>query len=717
LPAVEVLESRLAPAFLLTAAQDLNNDSTDNVGRYNLPAPAPTQGWIHAATTPLIDPLGMAFASDHLHAYVATGTGATDGAIRVVTFPNATTLNVASNPFNTHTNGPLGEIFAMAVSPRDGQLYVADRDNNKIIRFDSSGVGTDLVTSATSPSLIRPSGLAFSADGSTLYVGNAGNNFNPGNAYIDQYDMTTLARSSFANGLSSSPVLSLAPDGRYLYVANGPAPGTSSDRIQYFDSTQSNPTANLFAQTGFAANVEALQWESPTSLFAAMYSAGVNTSTITHYAVKNNAVNGPVNSYHESPYMQGLTGMVLVDTPPTAANDATTGDENTPLTVQAPGVLANDSDVDGDALSAVLVQGPANGQLTLSASGGFTYTPAANYYGTDQFTYQASDGTNRSNVATVALTVRATTVTTLTDNGPNPSVTNQSVSFTVSVNGGSAISGENLQIEDADNSNAVVASPTLQNGTATFTLSNLSAALSGANHHLFAVYAGDSTHAASQSSQVNQPVYTPLAVAETVNGANVTIAGQSVSLAGPQRSMVDNIVVTFSRPVTLDAAALALRLHANVTVNGTSYAGGYGTVPETVSVSNPSGDGLTWVVSFGGAGVIGQSIADGIYDITLTGSAVHDTAVGQTYAQQAAVSGAAQNVTNTFYRLFGDTSGHQTVNTADSRALARAFDTSIGDAAYLAYLDYDGNGVINTADARAFGLRYNTAFSGFTPTM
>ena len=74
--------------------------------------------------------------------------------------------------------------------------------------------------------------------------------------------------------------------------------------------------------------------------------------------------------------------------------------EDTP--VVAAGVLANDTDVDGDALTAVLVSGPAHGSLTLNADGSFTYTPSANYNGPDSFTYKANDGQADSNVATVS---------------------------------------------------------------------------------------------------------------------------------------------------------------------------------------------------------------------------------------------------------------------------------------------------------------------------
>jgi len=96
-----------------------------------------------------------------------------------------------------------------------------------------------------------------------------------------------------------------------------------------------------------------------------------------------------------------------VNDAPSATNESYSTDEDTPLTVAAPGVLANDTDIDGDALSAALVAGPARGSVTLNANGSFTYTPAANFNGPDSFTYKANDGGANSSVATVSLTVKA----------------------------------------------------------------------------------------------------------------------------------------------------------------------------------------------------------------------------------------------------------------------------------------------------------------------
>ncbi len=81
--------------------------------------------------------------------------------------------------------------------------------------------------------------------------------------------------------------------------------------------------------------------------------------------------------------------------------------ENTTLSVStAEGVLINDYDQEGDTLTAMLVTGPSNAaSFMLYNDGSFDYTPAANFSGTDTFTYTAHDGTSDSNVATVTITV------------------------------------------------------------------------------------------------------------------------------------------------------------------------------------------------------------------------------------------------------------------------------------------------------------------------
>ena len=69
------------------------------------------------------------------------------------------------------------------------------------------------------------------------------------------------------------------------------------------------------------------------------------------------------------------------------------------------GVLANDTDADGDTLTATKVGDPAHGTVALNANGSFTYTPTSGYFGPDSFTYTASDGVASSSTTTVSLTI------------------------------------------------------------------------------------------------------------------------------------------------------------------------------------------------------------------------------------------------------------------------------------------------------------------------
>ena len=92
---------------------------------------------------------------------------------------------------------------------------------------------------------------------------------------------------------------------------------------------------------------------------------------------------------------------------PVANGDSYTTDEDIALSIAAPGVLADDTDAENSSLTAVLVSTTTHGALTLNANGSFTYAPAANYNGSDSFTYKANDGTGDSSQTTVTIAVTA----------------------------------------------------------------------------------------------------------------------------------------------------------------------------------------------------------------------------------------------------------------------------------------------------------------------
>ncbi len=89
---------------------------------------------------------------------------------------------------------------------------------------------------------------------------------------------------------------------------------------------------------------------------------------------------------------------------PVAATDNYAMNQDTTLNVAAPGVLGNDSDLEGP-MHAVLNVDVAHGDLTLNADGSFTYQPDPGYAGTDSFTYHVYDGTDSSNIVTVTINI------------------------------------------------------------------------------------------------------------------------------------------------------------------------------------------------------------------------------------------------------------------------------------------------------------------------
>ncbi|HUT94463.1 MAG TPA: Ig-like domain-containing protein [Thermoguttaceae bacterium] len=119
---------------------------------------------------------------------------------------------------------------------------------------------------------------------------------------------------------------------------------------------------------------------------------------------------GGVDYYVSPAEGQTLTGLDFghwINYAPLAVDDAYGLDEDTVFTLAAPGLLANDSDLNGDPLTVLPGGGPSHGSLTLDDDGSFTYTPIPDYNGPDSFTYLVSDGMDESNPATVAITVNA----------------------------------------------------------------------------------------------------------------------------------------------------------------------------------------------------------------------------------------------------------------------------------------------------------------------
>ena len=154
-----------------------------------------------------------------------------------------------------------------------------------------------------------------------------------------------------------------------------------------------------------------------------------------------------------------------------------------------------------------------------------------------------------------------------------------------------------------------------------------------------------------------------------------------------QRSMVDTLTVVFPDAVTLASGAITL---ANSSGS------------ESISYSNPTGDGKTWLITFTGSDVLGGSLPDGVYDLT-----VHSANVSG-YSMSA-------DLTWAFHRLFGDIGGQGIVNNSDLTMMRSAFLTGAGQPAFDPAFDYAGTGFINNSDVRQFNARFLHTLN-YTPT-
>src|SRR5262249_18395197 len=191
-------------------------------------------------------------------------------------------------------------------------------------------------------------------------------------------------------------------------------------------------------------------------------------------------------------------------------------------------------------------------------------------------------------------------------------------------------------------------------------------------------------------------------------GQTVTVTG--VSVAGYNGTFTITSVTGTTFTYTDSTSGLASGSGGNAQVGFTIavHPPQTGNVP-TLNYSSPDG-GLTWIVIFSGAGVAGNSIGDGVYDILLNQSAVTYNYSGATLTQ-------CNRATDTFYRLFGDSNGDQRVNNTDLARFSNSFASTVADAAYLPYFDFNADGRINNSDLNQFSKRFGINLSGFTPTI
>lgn len=275
------------------------------------------------------------------------------------------------------------------------------------------------------------------AAGSTLTIGaNSGVLFNDSD--LDNDTLQAVLLDDVDNG-----ALQLAADGSFTYTPTGAFSGTdmfsyaASDAVEnsnsvtvsitvsagaplaVLDSYATNEDESLVVAAGLGVLANDLDNSPPANLVVSLLNNTTNGALALNadggftYTPNPNANGSDSFAYQITDPIEGLSAQASVMLLINAVNDAPVAlpedystEVDLPLSVDlAVGVLANDTDVDGDLLQAVLLDDVSNGDLQFLADGSFTYMPNVAFSGIDSFTYQANDAAVNSNVVTVSIDV------------------------------------------------------------------------------------------------------------------------------------------------------------------------------------------------------------------------------------------------------------------------------------------------------------------------
>ncbi|WP_164547806.1 tandem-95 repeat protein [Variovorax beijingensis] len=244
---------------------------------------------------------------------------------------------------------------------------------------------------------------------------------------LDSGDTLTYTKGSDP----SHGTVTVNPDGTYTYTPDPDFHGTDSFTVTVSDGNGGTTTSTVTVTVDPVNDdpkapdyTETTDEETPVS--GQVVGTDVDGDALT-YAKGSDPANGTVTInpdgtyvYTPNPNFNGTdtftvtvsdghggtttsTVTVTVDPvndAPTVPDYTKTTSEDTPVSGQVVG-----SDVDGDTLTYVKGSDPAHGTVTVNADGTYTYTPGANFNGTDSFTVTVSDGHGGTTTSTITVTI------------------------------------------------------------------------------------------------------------------------------------------------------------------------------------------------------------------------------------------------------------------------------------------------------------------------
>ena len=371
------------------------------------------------------------------------------------------------------------------------------------------------------------------------------------------------------------------------------------------------------------------------------------------------------------------TFLITITPRPTVIPDRYNTDEDVSLVVSGLGAAANDISPDGLPLTATVVDPPAHGVLVLNPDGSFTYTPNANYHGTDSFTYIVGDGNLDSVPGPVHLTVRSVNDSPFAGDDSTATLGGRPTFLNLLANDTDA---------DADGL-TLIRYTTPAHGRLTRSGSGLLytpvSGYQGADGFTYTVSDGKGgIDTASVTVAVTDAVPPKVVSVRARYGTGAT---RTVDLAALTRGTLpwdtlSRIEITFSEAVAIVGDPLTLT-------------GPTGPVGLTFTLSADGRTGV-WTVPGGG-------LPAGRYTMRLSAAAVTDLSPN--------ANPLARDFARTFAVLPGDFDGNGVVNAKDVTGIKKKFSTN--PAKVSLWADLNADGVVDQADLTVAAGRLNTRLS------
>ncbi len=457
-----------------------------------------------------------------------------------------------------------------------------------------------------------------------------------------------------------------------------------------------------------AAQLVGLQFDAPADLL---------TATTTSFTYSVNDGTTTVNA--------GTTiNVTPVNDAPVATGDTVTTAEDTALTIAPATLLANDSDVDGNPLSILSVQGAVNGSVAL-VGGNVVFTPAANYNGPASFTYTVSDGNGGTATATVGVTV--TPVNDAPVAAPDTGAVNENATLTATAANG--VLANDTDVDSGDTRTVSAVSFGSTTGTVGSALNGTYGTLTLNANGSYSYSASRPAAEALRAGQTATDVFTytvrDAAGATASTTLTITITGTNdapVAVADvgttPEDTPITGNLLTNDSDVDA-GTTLAITQFSVAGISGSFAAGSTATIAGvgTIQIASTGAYTFTPAANYNGAvPVVSYTVSDGTATasstLTLNVSAVNDPPVNSVPA--------AQTILEDTPRVFSSANGNAiTVADIDSGTLTTTLNVANGTLTLgsTSGVTVSGNGS-GTVTLTGSAAAINAALNGttFTPT-